>query len=178
MADPFVGEIRLFAGNFAPLNWAFCAGQILPISEYTPLYSLIGTIYGGDGQTTFALPNLQGRVPVHMGTAKDGTVYTIGQIAGTENVTLNLGTIPSHTHTLSSTGTGQQQAPGPTARPATATSSQSGIAIYGPLPPGGPTNLIPQSIGLTGQSLAHENRQPYLAVNFIISLFGIFPSQN
>ncbi|HEY1189378.1 MAG TPA: tail fiber protein [Gemmata sp.] len=173
MADPYIGEIRLFGGNFAPVGWAFCNGQLLPISQYDVLFALIGTTYGGDGQSTFGLPNLQGRLSVHQGTLAGGGTYVLGQSAGSETITLSSGQIGPHTHAANAggaAGTGT-----PAGNLLGATGSQ---ARY--LPPGtGPTvPLSPQSIQPAGNGLPHENMMPYLCVSFIIALQGIFPTQN
>jgi microcystin-dependent protein len=176
MSLPYVGEIRMFGGNFAPAGWAFCMGQLMPISENDTLFALIGTTYGGDGRETFGLPNLQSRVPLHMGTSLQGTTFTIGEAAGVETVTLTTQQIPSHTHSLMATSTGQVNAPAANTIPASATSLQPGLQTYG-LPGSSPTSLVPATIGADGGSLPHENRQPFLTINFIISLFGVFPSQ-
>ncbi len=176
MAQPYVGEIRMFAGNFPPNGWMFCEGQTLPISENDVLFQLIGTTYGGDGQETFNLPNLASRVPVHMGTGPDGTTYQIGEVAGTEQETLTTQQIPVHNHALVSASTGQVQSPNG-AMLADATSTQAGLRIYNVnLPPNTP--IWNQSLIPIGGSQPHENTQPFLVINFIISLFGVFPSQN
>jgi len=165
MAQPYVGEIRMFAGNFAPAGWMFCEGQLLPIAENETLFNLIGTTYGGDGQSTFALPDLRGRVPLHFGNG-----FTLAETAGVETVTLTVAQIPAHSH------------------PALATNnSQSGIFPGGALVANGPTiyitgssptaTMAPQSVSSIGGNQPHNNFQPYLCVDFIISLFGIFPSQ-
>ena len=174
MGQPYVGEIRMFAGNFAPNGWMFCEGQPLPISENEVLFQLIGTTYGGDGQETFNLPNLASRVPMHMGTGPDGTTYQIGEMAGTESVTLTTQQIPAHNHAVLATGTGQTVSPS-NATFATATSSQPGVNAYVEEDPSTP--LSPQSIQPAGGSQPHENCQPFLCINFIISLFGIYPQQ-
>jgi microcystin-dependent protein len=171
MATPYVGEIRMFAGNFAPAGWMLCQGQLISISENEVLFQLIGTTYGGDGQVTFALPNLSGRTPVHMGTSlADGRTYVIGEMAGVENVTLNVNQLPSHTHTLLAS-----------ADPATDTTPSQNVAparavgnIYDI---GADTTLSPQAVSAVGGSQPHENMQPFLVINYIISMFGIFPSQ-
>lgn len=170
MAEPFVGEIRMFAGTFAPVNWNFCDGTLLPIAQNDVLYSLIGTTYGGDGQTNFALPDLRSRVPMHQGAGN-----TLGQAAGTENVTLTTGQLPSHSHRLMATSTGQVLSPA-NALPAVATSAHSGeIHVYGPAA-GSPTNLNPVSVQTDGSGLPHNNVQPYLAISFIIALVGLYPA--
>lgn len=173
MGQPYVGEIRMFAGNFAPLGWLFCEGQLLPISENEVLFQLIGTTYGGDGQSTFGLPNLASRIPIHMGTGPGGTTYQIAQMAGTEAETLTVQQIPSHTHPALASSTGQQQSPA-NAVLAAATSTQGGIRIYNATTP--TTPLHPSAISSSGGSQPHDNIQPFLCLNFIISLFGIFPS--
>ncbi|MBB3112004.1 microcystin-dependent protein [Paenibacillus phyllosphaerae] len=172
MGTPYVGEIRMFAGNFAPVGWAFCDGQLLPISENDTLFNLIGTTYGGDGQETFALPNLQSRIPIHMGTGPDGTTYQIGEMAGTESETLSTQQIPVHNHYLS--GRKEQ---GNTSNPSGAVPAMSTLAPY--TDPEDTTvsanKMHAQAIQSTGGSQPHNNLQPYLCVNFIISLYGIFP---
>jgi microcystin-dependent protein len=176
MAQSYVGEIRVFGGNFAPYGWALCNGQILPISQNETLYTLIGTTYGGDGQTNFALPDLQGRSLIHQGVAPSGTTYVEGQKAGAESVTITLGQYPSHGHSLLGTNVeGTSAAPGPTTTLAT---TPAGEDIYG-TGTTGKLSLASGAVGpAPGQSLPHDNRQPYLAVSYIISLFGIFPSRN
>jgi microcystin-dependent protein len=176
MAQPYVGEIRMFAGNFAPAGWNNCDGQLLAISQYETLFNLIGTTYGGDGQTTFALPDLRGRAPIHNGTnPATGTFYPLAQAAGVENVTLTTQQLPSHSHPVRATTTGQTVSPSNTAFPALPASSQSGTAIYDANAPA--VNLHPNRVGLAGGNQPHANMQPYLAVTYIISMFGIFPSQ-
>ena len=171
MAQPYVGEIRMFGGNFAPAGWMFCDGQLLPISENETLFQLIGTTYGGDGQSTFALPNLQGRIPIHMGAASSGTTYQLAESAGVEQVTLTVNQIPAHTHPLLASGdTGNQ------VNPANNLLSNSQGAT--PYIEDAPTlNMNAQIVSSVGGNEPHSNFQPYLCVNFIISLFGIFPSQ-
>jgi microcystin-dependent protein len=172
MAQPYVGEIRMFAGNFAPNGWMFCEGQTLPISENEVLFQLIGTTYGGDGEETFNLPNLASRVPIHMGTGPDGTTYQLGEMAGTEQETLTVQQIPNHTHPLTgSTAPGND--PPPLGNVLAAT--PGGIFLYyeGSVD----ANMNAQAITPAGGSQPHENTQPFLCINFIISLFGIFPSQ-
>ena len=171
MAQPYVGEIRMFAGNFAPNGWMFCEGQTLPIAENEVLFQLIGTTYGGDGQETFNLPNLASRVPIHMGTGPDGTTYQIGEMAGTEQETLTTQQIPQHSHPLlasSAPGTEVGPAGNLTAQPATK-------RIY--VAPTGPAAMNAAAVQPDGGSQPHENTQPFLCINFIISLFGVFPSQ-
>ena len=169
MAQPYVGEVRMFAGNFAPAGWMFCEGQLLPISEYETLFNLIGTTYGGDGQSTFALPDLRGRVPIHIGNG-----FTLAETGGVETVTLTVSQIPAHSHPLLATiNSAAGTAPSATVLPGTAAAST--ITPYGTDAP--QTQLNPRTIGSTGGSQPHDNFQPYLCVDFIISLFGIFPSQ-
>jgi microcystin-dependent protein len=175
MSQPYVGEIRMFAGNFAPAGWMLCEGQLLPISEYETLFNLIGTTYGGDGQSTFALPSLASRVPIHMGTGPGGVSFALAQSGGTESVTLNVQQLPSHNHALLATNTSPQLSPAG-AFPATATSTQAGVSVYGPST-GNTVAINPNSILPAGGSQPHDNMQPFLVINFIISLFGIFPSQ-
>lgn len=167
MGQPYIGEIRIFAGNFAPAGWAFCDGALLPISENDALFALIGTTYGGDGQSTFALPDLRGRLPIHQGNS-----YVVGQTGGVEEVTLTPQQIPAHTHAMfasSSTGT-QSGAAG------NVLASGSSISIYRNAMP--TAAMSPQMIGPIGGNQPHQNVQPYVCVNYIISLFGIFPSPN
>jgi microcystin-dependent protein len=165
MAQPYVGEIRIFAGNFAPAGWAFCDGQILPISENETLFQLIGTTYGGDGQSTFALPDLRGRLLLHQGNG-----FILAETGGVETVTLTSSQIPAHGHPmLASTAPGTQNAPSNSV-----TAASPSVQLYiGDVPD---SNLATTAVGSTGGSQPHNNFQPYLCVNFILSLFGIFPS--
>jgi microcystin-dependent protein len=163
----------MFGGNFAPAGWAFCNGQLMAISENDTLFTLIGTTYGGDGQSTFGLPDLQSRVPLHAGTGSDGISYVLGEKAGVESVTLTTNQIPLHSHTLfGSTDLGTTNAPA-NGVPASLTAAQGNLP-YGTGNP--PRNLDPSSISPVGGSQPHDNLQPYLAISFIISLFGVFPS--
>jgi microcystin-dependent protein len=167
---PYVGEVRMFAGNFAPAGWAFCDGAILAISENDTLFNLIGTTYGGDGQETFALPNLASRVPVHMGT-NVGTTYQIGEMAGTEQETLSVQQIPAHIHNFGAQGAlGTADTPGGNV-PAQLT---GGNFLYREVVPSATMN--PAAQGMSGGSQPHDNTQPFLCINFIISLFGVYPS--
>jgi microcystin-dependent protein len=176
MGQPYVGEIRIFAGNFPPAGWMFCQGATLPISENEVLFQLIGTTYGGDGQETFNLPNLASRVPIHVGTnPSTGTTYQIGESGGAEQVTITQQTTPIHNHPLLATSTAQTNSPA-NAYFAVATSSQAGVLTY--VPPGTPVALAPTSVAPIGGNQPHTNIQPTLAVNFIISLFGVFPTQS
>ena len=167
MAQPYVGEIRMFAGNFAPAGWMFCEGQLLPISENETLFQLIGTTYGGDGESTFALPDLRGRLPLHQGNG-----FILAETGGAEEITLTVNQIPVHTHAFLATS-----------NPATGTSPNNTVLAapadvntfpYGTDAP--KTALQPSAVGPVGGSQPHTNFQPYLCVDFIISLFGIFPS--
>jgi microcystin-dependent protein len=165
MAQPYVGEIRMFAGNFAPAGWMFCEGQLLPISENETLFQLIGTTYGGDGQSTFALPDLRGRVPIHQGNG-----FTLAEAAGVEEVTLTTSQIPSHSHPLLvSTAAGQSNSPTNNVPAASPT-----LDIYRETSPA--VAMASAAIAPVGGSQPHTNFQPYLCVDFIISLFGLFPS--
>ncbi|HEY0026389.1 MAG TPA: tail fiber protein [Allosphingosinicella sp.] len=167
MAQPYIGEIRMFAGVFYPNGWLFCEGQLLPIAENEALFQLIGTTYGGDGESNFALPNLTGRVPVHMNGS-----YIIGSLGGAESVTLTSQQIPTHTHALiASTDTAGQIAPGNQVL-------GSGSSVKTFRPDVAATVAFAPSITPVGGSEPHTNMQPYLAVNYIISLFGLFPSPN
>ena len=176
---PYVGEIRMFAGNFAPNGWMFCEGQTLPISENEVLFQLIGTTYGGDGQETFNLPNLASRVPMHMGTGPDGTTYQIGEMAGVESVTLTTQQIPIHTHPMGCNNGGGA----PTSNPANAVAGVADLSQFNDLSvapntaPNAQLGTPGFSSAISGGSQPHENCQPFLCINFIISLFGVFPSQ-
>ncbi|MBZ0089760.1 MAG: tail fiber protein [Thermoanaerobaculia bacterium] len=165
MAQPYVGELRMFAGNFAPAGWMFCEGQLLPISENETLFQLIGTTYGGDGESTFALPDLRGRLPLHQGNG-----FILAETGGTEEITLTVNQIPAHTHPMLASQNVAQDA-----SPQNKVTGQSGAAlIY--IQDSPDANLGPQAVTSVGGSQPHNNFQPYLCVNFIISLFGIFPS--
>ena len=165
MSEPFLGELRLMAIDFAPKGWAPCNGQLLPINQNQALFALLGTMYGGNGQTTFALPDLRGRVPVHRGT-QGGLPQ--GSSGGSDAHTLTVSELPTHTHVASAS-------PQPGNQPVPATLAAANNA-YGP--PTDLTTLTPQTITNVGGSQAHENRQPYLTLNWCIALQGIFPSQN
>src|SRR5687767_1424528 len=170
MSQPYIGEIRMFGGNFAPAGWAFCNGQTIPISENDALFTLIGTTYGGDGQETFNLPNLQSRVPMHMGNGPDGASYQLAEAAGVESVTLTTQQIPIHTHQLlGSNTTAATQTPG--GNVAAQGAGQNYTSADSPI------TMPANSVSPTGGSQPHENLQPYLCINFIISLFGRFPTQ-
>jgi len=165
MAQPYVGEIRIFAGNFAPAGWMFCDGQLLPISENETLFQLLGTTYGGDGQSTFALPDMRGRIPLHQGNG-----FILAETGGAEEITLTVQQIPAHTHpALATSGAGSSKGPS-----GLLFATAQGDVYSGSN--GNKSVMSPNMIGSVGGSQPHTNFQPYLCVNFIISLFGIFPS--
>lgn len=174
MSEPFLGQICMFGFNFAPRGWAFCNGALLPISQNTALFSLLGTQYGGNGQTTFALPDLRGRVPINQGQGQGLSNYTIGQMSGTETNTLTVQQIPSHNHPLTAHGEDANSSSPTNNRPATAIGSPSPPSIYSNQ--AADTNMQPT--GNTGGNQPVNNLQPYLAINFSIALVGIFPSRN
>lgn len=166
MADPYVGEIRMFAGNFAPAGWMFCEGQLLAISENETLFQLIGTTYGGDGQSTFALPDLRGRIPIHQGNG-----FALAETGGAEEITLTVQQIPAHTHpvqALANSASTPNAGGNLLAQTPTYTPYVSGVPLS--------SQLSPVSVGSAGGSQPHTNFQPYLCIDFIISLLGIFPS--
>jgi microcystin-dependent protein len=171
MSSPYIGEIRMFGGSFAPAGWAFCSGQAMPISENDALFTLIGTTYGGDGQETFNLPDLQGRVPIHMGQGPGLQSYQIGEAAGVESVTLTTQQIPAHNHAfVASTSPGTSNSPQDTV-PASPPVAKL-YRLTSPADPF-PAGLLQPA----GGNQPHDNLMPYLAISFIISLFGIFPTQ-
>lgn len=171
MSQPYVGEIRMFGGSFAPAGWAFCNGAIIPISENDTLFNLIGTTYGGDGQETFGLPDLQGRAPMHQGTLSGGGTYLIGQTGGVENVTLTTQQIPIHNHAFiaSSENAGDASPLG---------DLPGGSTTFDPYVLDAASTAMAPAIQPTGGGQPHENMQPYLVVTFIISLYGIYPTQS
>ncbi len=172
MADQFVAEIRMAGFNFAPTGWAFCAGQLLPISQNTALFSLLGVNYGGNGTSNFALPNLQNSIPIQWGQGPGLSDYTIGETAGAETVTLLQTQIPQHTHAASA------RADATTASPSNAAWGRGGSrtqALNTYAPAGNPANFAPTALQVVGGSQPHNNMPPYLAINFIIALQGIFP---
>jgi microcystin-dependent protein len=170
MSQPYVGEIRMFGGNFAPAGWAFCHGQIMAISENETLFQLIGTTYGGDGQSTFALPDLRGRIPVHQGQGAGLSNRILGESAGTETVTLTTQQIPIHSHLAQAlAGSGNQSSPN---NGIWAASGQGQYAVGA-----GGVAMKNTLISISGGSQPHDNMMPYTTISFIISLFGIFPSQ-
>jgi microcystin-dependent protein len=171
MSQPYVGEIRMFAGSFAPVGWEFCNGQLLSISENDVLYSLLGTTYGGNGQTTFGLPDLRGRIPVHMGVSRaSGTTYPLGNVGGVESVTLTSQQMPVHSHTANALSTAANLLTPQNALWA------DGLPIYST---GAPTAAMAgDAISATGGSQPHDNTMPFLCISFIIALVGIYPSQS
>ena len=173
MADPFVAEIRIAGFNFAPTGWALCNGQLMPISQNTALFSLLGTYYGGDGKSTFALPNLQGSAPMQQGQGPGLSLHDLGETGGEEFVTLLQSEMPAHSHSLNiSTQPAVARQPG-----AQLTAVATGVGFYGPNS-GATTNLAPQAVPVAGGSQPHNNMQPYLVLNFIIALQGIFPARS
>ncbi|WP_066807213.1 phage tail protein [Sphingomonas asaccharolytica] len=185
MANPYIGEIRMFGGTFAPRGYAFCSGQNTPISQNETLFQLIGTTYGGDGQSTFNLPDLRGRIPLHMGTGNGLTSRVIGETAGTEQVTLTIGQLPSHGHQpVANNVDPTNDAPASNTMPCRPKQAVGGNSaqlytdpsktpVAGDLKP-----MLAGIIGITGNSQPHDNMMPYLCINFIIALEGIYPSQN
>jgi microcystin-dependent protein len=172
MSQPFIGQIYLVGFTFAPPGYAFCDGSLLPISEFTALYQLIGTIYGGNGTVTFALPDLRSRVPIHQGQGTGLSPYVIGQAGGTENVTLTVQQIPSHTHVANCSSNSSNSASPVNAIWAKDSGSDTPYAAQAK------KTMLPNAIGPAGGSLPHENMQPFMGINYIIALFGIFPSQS
>lgn len=179
MSQQFIGEIRMFAGNFAPADWAFCNGQLLSVSVYSTLFALIGTTYGGDGQNTFALPNLQSRLAVGEGSGPGLTPRPIGQVGGTEMVTLTQAQMPVHNHLLTATtAAGNLTGPGSTALVAAPVGTGSALYIVpGPVPIT-TVALAPQTVGNAGGNEPHHNLMPSLCVSFIIALAGMYPTRN
>jgi len=173
MADPFLAEVRIFAGSFAPAGWAFCNGQILPIAQNTALFSLIGTTYGGNGVSTFALPDLRGRAPIQQGQGPGLSPHDLGEMGGVESVPLLATEMPVHAHTVSaSPGNGVSDAPAGRYLGR----APAAIPQYGAVP--GDTTLAATAVGTVGGGAGHNNMQPYIAVNYIIALQGIFPPRS
>jgi microcystin-dependent protein len=173
MADPFVAEIRIFPFNFAPKGWAFCDGQLLPLSQNTALFSLLGTTYGGDGKSNFALPNLQGSVPVHQGQGQGLSEYFLGEETGVETVTLLTSEMPLHTHQMRADTQDNADIGGPT--PSAVFANSTGAKFYRNAP--ADVQLAPEALTPAGGSLPHNNLQPYLVLNFCIALQGVFPAR-
>lgn len=175
MADPFVAEIRIFPFNFAPRGWAFCDGQLLPLSQNTALFSLLGTMYGGNGMSNFALPNLQGRAPMHPGQGPGLSLHDLGEEGGSETVTLTTAEIPAHWHAMRAS-----EEPGEAASPSAARSvgRSRGGAIYQTHTSDQRTPMAPQAASVTGGSTPHNNMQPYLTFYFCIALQGVFPPRS
>jgi microcystin-dependent protein len=173
MSDPFLGEIIMFGGNFAPRGWATCSGQILPIAQNTALFSILGTTYGGNGQTTFALPDMRGRVPTHFGQGPGLSSYSLGEQGGSESGTLNINQMPPHTHAFAQPCVDDD---------ATVSSASGKVPANAPnniyAAPSGSATMAGGNTGIAGGGQPHDLRQPYLCVNFIIALEGIFPSRN
>ncbi len=179
MAEPFLAEVKIVGFNFAPRGWAFCDGQLLPINQNQSLYSLLGTIYGGDGRTTFGLPDLRGRVPIHVGASPDGSQHDLGQRAGTETETLSAAQTPSHTHAFKVATADATLQRVENANPAVTTKSvlaKANVSMYREA--GNAQALSSQAITSVGGGQAHENMQPFLALQFCIALQGLFPSRN
>jgi microcystin-dependent protein len=173
MSDPFVAEIRIFPFNFPPTGWAFCNGQLLPISQNTALFALVGTFYGGDGKSTFALPNLQGSAPMQTGQGQGLSERFLGQMSGSETITLLVSEIPFHTHVMMAQNTpANVNSPSPNT---VALARSAGGTAYGPV--GTTVNMAFQTLSPAGASLPHNNMQPYLTLNFCIALQGIFPQR-
>lgn len=171
MSSPFVGEIRIFAGNFAPAGWMVCNGAIVPISENETLFNLIGTTYGGDGQSTFALPDLRGRVPIHRGQGPGLSNHVIGELGGSETVTLTTANMPAHRHVLMASSVVSNGSAGR----AGVLAATSAVNMYGSDVP--TVQMAAQAVSALGGAQPHENMAPFVGINYIISLFGIFPSQ-
>ncbi|MCW2758589.1 MAG: phage tail protein [Nocardioidaceae bacterium] len=169
MSDPYIGEIRMFGGNFAPNGWLFCQGQLVPISDYDTLFNLIGTTYGGDGQETFALPNLASRIPVHQGSLPGGHTYQLGETGGLEEVTISSNQMPAHHHVPPASSS-----PGRTTSPNNAYWAGSSDGLYTSSAPD--VSMAPTALATAGGNQPHDNMPPYLVVNFIISMYGIYPS--
>ncbi|MEZ0611771.1 phage tail protein [Fibrella sp. WM1] len=176
MTEPFIAMIGLFGFNFEPRGWAFCDGRLLPISQNSALFALIGTFYGGNGTTNFALPDLRGRAPIGQGQGPGLTPRTIGEASGSETVTLLQSQMPAHNHLMNVSGSGgTQNSPSGTFLAVAVDSSEQAINIYGTTPS---ATANPQAIGVAGGTQPHQNMQPYLAMNYCIALEGIFPSRN
>ena len=171
MSEPFVGEIRMFAGNFAPRGWAFCDGQLLAVSQNDALFSLLGTIYGGDGRTTFGLPDLRGRIPIHAGSGPGLSPRRLGAKAGSEKETVTVNNLPSHSHTFKASSEIADNT-----NPINNTFGDSSFDLYILEDPD--ISMADNAISYTGGSRSHTNLMPFLCINFIIALFGIYPSRH
>ncbi len=182
MGTPYLGQISMFGGTFAPSGWAMCNGQLLSIAQYSALNSLLGTTYGGDGQQTFALPNLQSRLPIHIGQGSGLSSYVLGQAAGTTDVTLTSASMPNHGHTLFATTAGSSTGTvGTTVIPATAGGANSPLFYAAPasgLPPPAPVQFAAGACGPSGNSLSHSNMMPSVCITFIIALVGAYPTRS
>lgn len=179
MSDAYIGEIRLFAGNFAPVNWALCYGQLLPITQNTALFSILGTQYGGDGKTNFALPDLRGRVPIHQGQGPGLTDRVVGEEGGSEYVTLLVTEMPGHNHTpqgVAATGVDSTPSGGVWGQPPSPGRGHPAPPLYIQAAPD--QAMSPNALGVAGNSMPHNNMQPYVAMNYIICLNGMFPPRD
>lgn len=176
MSEPFIGEIRMFTGNFAPRGWAFCQGQILSIAQNTALFSILGTTYGGNGQTTFALPDLRGRMPMQPGQGPGLSPRTLGELGGSENVTLLTTQMPAHSH-VAHAANAQADTLSPQGAVWAVPSESSGAPLNA-YSGSANTTMSPSAVGTAGGSQPHDNMSPFLCVNFIIALEGIYPSRN
>lgn len=172
MSEPFVGEVRMFAGNFAPRGWAFCDGQLLAVSQNDALFSLLGTIYGGDGRTTFGLPDLRGRIPVHAGSGPGLSPRRLGAKGGAENVTLTVNQLPSHSHQLTaSTANATDSSPNSTMTLA------KGVGFDPYIQQNGTVSMNSSNVSSVGGSRSHTNLMPFVCINYIMALVGIYPSR-
>ncbi|HEY3762542.1 MAG TPA: tail fiber protein [Verrucomicrobiae bacterium] len=178
MSDQFVAEIRIVPFNFAPLDWAFCDGQLIAISQNTALFSLLGTTYGGDGSVNFALPNLQGAAPLHFGQGNGLSNYALGQTGGAASVTLAQAQMPAHTHSLAVNNVGGDVNTPVNNVPSKAHMGKTPIDMYADVPGGNPSAMSSQAVTLAGGSQPHNNMSPYLTLNFIIALQGVFPPRS
>ena len=188
MSNPFIGQVEIFGGNFAPRQWAFCQGQLLPVAQNTALFSILGTTYGGDGRTTFGLPDLRGRVAIHPGTGTGLPTYRLGQKGGTPYVTLTQNQLPTHSHAGGqlNASAGAADTTSPAGNSLAMPPSSGNLYKASPIPPASdvpPTDVMHTDsvggpVGAVGGGQSHENRSPYLAMNFIIAIQGVFPSRN
>jgi microcystin-dependent protein len=176
MSDIFLGEIRMFGFNFAPVQWALCNGALLPVTQNQALFALLGTTYGGNGMTNFALPDLQGRTPLDFGTAPDGSSFTMGQKGGVETVTLQTSQMAAHNHLVNASITPGNAPSAASGTALIASVATQGVNFYGPAST--LVSLAPQSVGPAGANVPHNNQQPYLVMNYCISTIGVFPSRS